>query len=141
MSCENCNKLTQHGANYCNGCYNTLFCSLCNNHCDYVGPLRSRRGENCCCECMYKTKKLEELKEEKVEIESISVISENPDYLPDLINGWWFDGDKYYFAIQNQIYAADDLPMDIEEFKRAITFDTLDAEMCGIIRGTTVIWT
>ena len=141
MSCENCNKLTQHGANYCNGCYNTLFCSLCNIHRDYVGPLRSRRGENCCSECMYKTKTLEELKEQKVEIESISVISENPHYLSDLINGWWFDGDKYYFAIQNQIYAADDLPMDIDEFKRAITFDTLDAEMCGVIRGTTVIWT
>jgi hypothetical protein len=89
---------------------------------------------------MYKTKTLEELKEQKVEIESISVISENPHYLSDLINGWWFDGDKYYFAIQNQIYAADDLPMDIEEFKHAVMFDTLDAEMCGVIRGTTVIW-
>jgi len=90
---------------------------------------------------MYKSKTLEELKEQQVKIETISDISENPHYLSDLINGWWTDGSMYYFAIQNQIYAAADIPMDIDEFKRAITFDTLDAEMCGVIRGTTVIWT
>jgi hypothetical protein len=73
-------------------------------------------------------------------METISVIAENPTYLSDLLNGWWSDGDKYYFAIQHEIYSAPDIPMDIQEFKRAVLFDKLDAERCGIIRGTTVIW-
>ena len=140
MSCENCNKLTQYGANYCNTCYTTMFCSMCDYHRNMVGPLRSRHGENCCEDCLHKSETLTQLKKENVEMETISVIAENPTYLTDLVNGWWSDGNKYYFALQNQIYAAADIPMDYQDFKRAVLFDTLDAEMCGVIRGTTVIW-
>lgn len=140
MSCVTCDKITQHGADYCNRCYSLSFCSECNHHVNRVGPLRSRRGENRCEECINKTATLEVLKHEKVEMKTISIIAENPTYLSDLINGWWSDGNKYYFAIQNQIYAADDIPMDYDDFKRAVLFDTLDAELCGMIRGTTVIW-
>jgi hypothetical protein len=81
-----------------------------------------------------------EKRKEEVETETTNYVDENPHYLTDLVNGWWSDGQKYYFAIQNQIYSARDIPMDIDEFKRAIVFDTIDAEMCGVIRGTTVIW-
>jgi len=140
MSCENCNSLTQHGASYCNRCYSDLYCAMCDYHVDQVGPLRSRLGNKSCEDCLNKFATLRTLKEEHVEMETISVIAENPAYLTDLINGWWSDGEKYYFAIQNHIYSANEIPMDIEEFKRAVTFDTLDAEMCGYIRGTTVIW-
>jgi len=141
MSCLHCDKLTQHGASYCNDCYFKTFCSLCNQHQDRVGPLRRKHDENACYDCLNKASTLQQLKKEDVEIENISVIAENPTYLSDLLNGWWSDGSKYYFAIQKQIYAAHDIPMDISDFKRAILFDTLDAELCGFIRGTTVIWT
>jgi len=140
MSCVACNKLTQHGANYCNACFTFQFCSLCHYHNEQVGPLRSRHGENCCEDCLQKAEILVELEKENVEMETISVIAENPTYLTDLVNGWWSDGSRYYFAIQNQIYSAPDIPMDYNDFKRAILFDTIDAEMCGVIRGTTVIW-
>jgi len=140
MSCEYCQKLTQHGAPCCNACYSSLFCHMCTYHTDQVGPLRQRRGNNCCEDCIYKTTTLQELKKENIEMETISIIAENPTYLSDLVNGWWSDGDKYYFSIQGEIYSAPDIPMDYDEFKRAVMFDTLDAERCGIIRGTTVIW-
>jgi len=140
MSCEHCEKLTQHGAPYCASCYSSLFCSMCNYHEDRVGPLRQRRGDNYCEDCIYKSTTIQDLKQDNIEMETISVIAENPTYLSDLLNGWWSDGDKYYFAIQHEIYSAPDIPMDIQEFKRAVLFDKLDAERCGIIRGTTVIW-
>ena len=140
MSCSVCQKLTQHGAAYCTECYANLFCSACDYHEDCVGPLRSRQGQNCCEYCSNKEDTLQQLKEEKVEMETISVIAENPTYLSDLVNGWWSDGIKYYFTVQQQIYSAHDIPMDIDDFKRAILFDTLEAEFCGVIRGTTVIW-
>ena len=140
MSCENCNKLTQHGAPYCNDCHSTSFCSMCNFHSDRVGPLRQRLGNNCCEDCLNKSSTLKKLKEEDVEMESISMITENPTYLKDLLGGWWSDGDKYYFTIQGDIYSATDIPMDFSDFKRAILFDTIDAEWCGVVRGTTVIW-
>jgi len=140
MSCEFCQMLTQHGAPCCNRCYSTLFCHLCTYHKDQVGPLRNRRGNNCCEDCLNKDVTIQQLKTEHVEIDTISVIAENPTYLSDLINGWWSDGYKYYFTIQGEIYSASDIPMDYSEFKRAVLFDTLDAERCGLIRGTSVIW-
>jgi len=140
MSCENCNNLTQHGAAYCNKCYSTLFCAKCDYHVDRVGPLRSRHGQQCCEECLNIVVTMEQLKEDKIEMDTISMIVENPSYLSDLLNGWWSDGDKYYFTIQREIFSAPDIPMDYNDFKRAILFDTLDAERCGVIRGTTVIW-
>ena len=140
MSCQVCNKLTEYGAHFCNKCYSDLFCATCDYHVDQVGPLRSRRGNKCCEDCLNKVVTLEQLKEENIEMETISIIAENPTYLSDLLNGWWSDGDKYYFTIQREIFSAPDIPMDYDEFKRAIMFDTLDAERCGYIRGTTVIW-
>ena len=136
MSCENCNGLTQHGAPYCNKCYANLFCSMCDRHKNLVGPL----SPNKCCDDCLKGSTPDNRKEEEAEMETEIHVEENPHYLTDLVNGWWSDGHKYYFAIQNQIYSAWDIPMDIDEFKRAIVFDTIDAEMCGVIRGTTVIW-
>jgi hypothetical protein len=112
---------------------------MCNFHHDHVGPLRSRFGNNSCEDCLNKSSALKEIKE-NIEPESISIIVENPTYLNDLANGWWSDGNKYYFAIRGEIYSAPDIPMDLSDFKRAILFDTIDAEPCGYIRGTTVIW-
>ena len=140
MPCYDCNTPTEFGEHHCSKCYVKVFCAMCDQHVDRVGPLRTRLGNRCCDGCYSKFSTLEKLKKEDIEMETISIVAENPAYLTDLINGWWSDGYKYYFAIQNQIYAADDIPMDIDEFKRAITFDTIDAEMCGYIRGTTVIW-
>ena len=138
MSCIQCYTSIEFGEKYCAKCYNKSFCSLCDRHTDKVGPLRTQLGEKCCDDCKFSTQA--PIKQE-VEMETVGIVEENPAYLTDLVNGWWSDGYKYYFAIQNQIYAADDIPMDIDEFKRAITFDTIEAEMCGYIRGTTVIWT
>jgi hypothetical protein len=138
MSCIDCYTSIVFGEKYCSKCYAKSFCSLCDQHTDRVGPLRTRSGEKCCDGCKFTTQA--PIKQE-VEMETVGIVAENPAYLTDLVNGWWSDGYKYYFAIQNQIYAADDIPMDIDEFKRAITFDTIEAEMCGYIRGTTVIWT
>ena len=138
MSCIDCYTSINFGEKYCSKCYAKSFCSICDHHTDKVGPLRMQAGEKCCDGCKFSTQA--PIKQE-VEMETVGIVEENPAYLTDLVNGWWSDGYKYYFAIQNQIYAADDIPMDIDEFKRAITFDTIEAEMCGYIRGTTVIWT
>lgn len=139
MSCIQCYTSINFGEKYCEKCYTKSFCSLCDRHTDKVGPLRTQLGEKCCDGCYSKTPTRTAIKKD-VEMETTGIIAENPTYLTDLVNGWWSDGYKYYFAIQNQIYAADDIPMDFQDFKRAITFDTLDAELCGYIRGTTVVW-
>ena len=134
MSCVACNKLTENDAGFCNECYTFNYCSHCQYHTDVVGPLRASRGEHCCEYCLNK----DDMLKEYVEIENIRTIVKNPPYLTDLINGWWSYGSTYYFANQNQIYEARDIPMDISDFKRAVLFE--DAKMCGFIRGTTVIW-
>jgi hypothetical protein len=140
MSCTDCYTSIDFGEKYCTKCIAKSFCTLCDRHTDKVGPLRTQMGEKCCDECYTKSSTRTALKKENIEMETIGVIAENPTYLTDLINGWWSDGYRYYFAIQNQIYAADEIPTDYQEFKRAITFDNIDAELCGYIRGTTVIW-
>ena len=140
MSCNQCNASICFDEKYCTKCIATSFCSMCERHTDSVGPLRKHSGEKCCGDCYTKCLMRASLKKDNIEMETIGIIAENPTYLTDLVNGWWSDGYKYYFAIQNQIYAADDIPTDYQEFKRAITFDSIDAEMCGYIRGTTVIW-
>jgi len=140
MSCNDCYTSIDFGEKYCTKCIAKSFCTLCDRHTDKVGPLRTQLDEKCCDECYTKTTTRSALKKENIEMETIGLIAENPTYLTDLINGWWSDGYRYYFAIQNQIYAADEIPTDYQEFKRAITFDAIDAELCGYIRGTTVIW-
>ena len=112
---------------------------MCNYHENQVGPLRSRLGNNCCEECLGKFSTLKQLIKEDDEIE-VTIVVENPTYLNDLVNGWWHDGSKYYFSIQGEIYSAKEIPMDYGEFKRAILFDKIDAERCGVIQGTTVTW-
>ena len=140
MSCKQCFASICFDEKYCTKCIARSFCSMCERHTDKVGPLRTHSGEKCCGECYTKCSMRTTLKKD-IEMETIGIIAENPTYLTDLVNGWWSDGNKYYFALQNQIYAADDIPTDYQEFKRAITFDSIDAELCGYIRGTTVIWT
>jgi hypothetical protein len=139
MSCTDCYTSIDFGEKYCTKCIAKSFCTLCNRHTDKVGPLRTKLDEKCCDECYSKTSTPTVVKKNSTETLT-TLIEENPYYLTDIINGWWTDGYRYYFAIQNQIYAAYDIPREYDEFKRAITFDEIDAEVCGYIRGTTIFW-
>ena len=159
--CEYCfNAFDFHlpsGTAVCTECFQEMYCRLCWQHTNVVGPRTLHNDMMLCTTCVNNTPVDDPMEYEEINYEPIndvlleppegfdmnaaSLIEEHPDYMDNMINAQIEHNGKWYFVFEGQIYS---IPYEIEiddDYVRQDIVESWDGvEWAGSIFGNYIAW-